>query len=799
MARRITGTTLVRQASAEYFPKAVPTGQNPRQRNLTDPARSNIDLWGFWASVPEVRAIADRIQSGVERVNFRPCLNVEGATGDKCPPLIEADGTITEGVTPRFAQDCAEIWAQVRSPSGPQSDIFGAIATSLTVTGDAWQFGYPGTREMRWDPAGDPMWVGLARQALQERSTELGRTYIVEVGIDGAVKVPASPDVDGHGTAIRIWAGNPNFLAQGSVWLTSCVRTIQILQGLYEAAAACALSRTNAGFIVAPDDQDQLPVPSAAQLGDGQTTLAPLGTPLTQTLYNEIADDVEASSQVLDGISRATPSVIGVNSTIADKIRWVEIARQIDPQLGDRIDDCRHRIYQACPLPPEIAEGMANLSGLGGGNVADQIDKSEYQRAILPVCERIAWANSEYVLREGLVARGYSVQEASRVQIGFSAKNLLMPPDTSDAAIRLAALPPTSTTLNPSQIRDAAGLGDYDEPDDDDVYRATVLWLCSQSPEYKGLLPSIGIDLPEDPEPMADPEPVVEPDPEPEVDTRQASADGLDRTTGYRLMAVATRYEEKLATLTEAIIAQLTRRASSRVASLARSSRWADLRPTVQAATRPEMVGAVPGVLANLAAEGVDDGDLFEPALATFAPQFEKLTRRHQQAAVRELGGDWDNLEADADESNGAAWALLGTLLIAEARRRFEGVLPDETPGEGALSPFGIPAAIITRTSAVAGGQIDAVAGGANGVTAAVPWQTIATGPLSERAAAQASKVVAGYIWDYRPDLERNSFPPHEDLHGVSSDNEDDFDGFYVGDHAGCLCGTVPVYIDVAL
>jgi hypothetical protein len=89
---------------------------------------------------------------------------------------------------------------------------------------------------------------------------------------------------------------------------------------------------------------------------------------------------------------------------------------------------------------------------------------------------------------------------------------------------------------------------------------------------------------------------------------------------------------------------------------------------------------------------------------------------------------------------------------------------------------------------------MDVIAGGINSLTSPQGWATIATGPLSDRAAAMAGRVVLGYLWDYRPELERSSFVDHLDMHGVFGFNEDDFDGFYVGDHAGCLCSTVPVY-----
>lgn len=792
---------LTRQASAERFPHLVRPGMPPRLRNLTNPNISNVDLWAFY-SVPEVRAICDRVAGGVGRVNFLPCVNLEGSTGDNCPPVIGADGEIAEGVSPRLAADCAEIWAQVRSPSGPQSDIFTSIATALMVSGDAWQFGYPGTPEMRWNPEGTPMWVGVSRQSITERDGQ----YVVAVGIDGEVRVPSSPETDGHGTAIRIWNQDPRWPALANSWMTSCVRSLQILAAIYEAVAAVALSRLNAGLIIAPSDQDQLPIPSASDVNGGQF---PLGTDLQQRLYDEIGDHVEASAQEMDGWSRVVPAVVGVDSSIADKVSWVELARNMDPELRETIDNLRHRIYMASPLPPEVAEGMSEVSGLGGGNVAAQIDQSEYQRAILPVCERIAWANTQHVLRAGLLERNYTQLEVDRVQIGFSAKNLLMPPDRSDSAIKVAALPNPIPLLSADQLRDATGLGEFAGPDAEEARVHMILSLASGNPAYGYLLEEIGIPAPPAPSVEA-PSEVIDVDEPPEIEApedddeaqdeaddeatvRQASADGRDYETGRRQLAIATLYEERLGGLVDGIVARMVERASAKVTSLSRSKSWADVRDVVRASV-PEMVGVHPKVRALLRAEGVDDGDLFEPALAAFATQFETATRRSQQAAVREVGGDWDTVEADADEASASAWALLGMLLIGEARRRFDGELPDPETGEGALRPFGIPSSIITRVSAVAGGQADVTAGAVNGRVGTVAVRTIATGPIAETAAREASMVILGYTWDYRPELDRNTYEPHWDLHQVFGLSDDDFDGYYPLDHAGCLCDLSPVY-----
>lgn len=256
------------------------------------------------------------------------------------------------------------------------------------------------------------------------------------------------------------------------------------------------------------------------------------------------------------------------------------------------------------------------------------------------------------------------------------------------------------------------------------------------------------------------------------------------------LTDLALRFEDRIAVLFGAIIDRMVERASSQVMSMSRRSSWTPVREALKAAP-PAMRGAVPGVTTLLAADGIDDTDLLGGALAAFAGRFEAETKRGQREAVKLAGGEWAELEADAEQSSAAAWALAATLLIAEARRRFDADLPPEEVGEGRsdASAFAVPPLLVRRVSAVAGGEPDVGPNAEGG--AAGPLLSIATGALAQRAAASAGLVVDGWTWDYGEE-ERATFEPHLDLDGTFSPDPFDFGGFYVGDHNGCRCRAVP-------
>lgn len=778
-----------RQASATVYPAAVPG----RPRKLPNPDRSQNGLWR-WATTPEVWAVADRMSSSVRRVGFFPALNLgDSVPGDQLPPLMDADGQVAEGVDQRLARDAVDVWATVRSPLGSQADLFSMVAFCLSVAADAWQFGYTGRPDLSYAEDGDPMWVGLARHAIEQRSG----FYEVDVGADTKVKVPIPADGEPGARAVRIWEPDPRAPARALSWLTAAADPLSKLANIYEAIQAVALSRMNAGVVLAADNQDPARVSHADTV---EVAERELGRPLYEELYAQIADHVEQSTAEANPWARAVPAVVGLDKELVDKVKWLELARSLDPELGNRVDDLRRRVASAARVPAEVILGVGeSVSGIGGGNVADRIDLSEYQRAVAPMCERISFANTVHILQATLLAMGHGEAQVGRVRVGFSADNLLMPPDRTDAAIRVAGLPGVPA-ITPAELRDATGLGDFEGPDEGEQLRMLAeRLLVAQGGEFGHLLEFLGLPAPPA-APAVEPVEVIDVESEEAavaLPVRSASATPGDTVVGERLVQVAARYEAGLSVLFAAVVARMAERASQRVASLARRGSWAPLRSAVQAAPA-RWVGTVPGVLAKLEAEGVPDSDLFGGALAAFADEFALLTRRAQQRAVREAGGTWDDLEADAEQASAAAWALGGRLLIGEARRRFEGRLPDQGEGEGAgPDPFDMPTSLVRRVSAVAGGDPDQGAGGARGVATAA-LASVATGLLARRALASADREVVGWLWDWEIGGERNPYPPHEDLHGAFSTDENDFGGYFVGDHNGCECQAIPVLAPVS-
>jgi hypothetical protein len=53
-----------------------------------------------------------------------------------------------------------------------------------------------------------------------------------------------------------------------------------------------------------------------------------------------------------------------------------------------------------------------------------------------------------------------------------------------------------------------------------------------------------------------------------------------------------------------------------------------------------------------------------------------------------------------------------------------------------------------------------------------------------------AGVALTGYQWVYSPGIARNEFPPHRALAGVFVDFMPTSEGWYPGDHKGCMCST---------
>ena len=765
-----------RQASALAYPRAGQRGRAPIA--VSPKANSNTDLWRFYR-LPEVRKVANWTGSGVGRVSFGPAVDVPGRTGDLCPPLVAPDGTVADGVPERLARDAQALWSLVRSPLGGQADLWKSLSISLQVAADAWLFAYPSSPDLAYDPDGVQVWVSLAREAIDERAGH----YEVDVGTESKVRVPID-----DGRPVRVWRQDPRSPAKADSWVTAAQRDLERLEGIYEAVAAVALSRMHAGVILAPDNQDR-GRDTAATFDEADTVL---GKPLRLELYDQIAEHVEASAAELDGFARAVPPVIALDKDLIESVKWLELAREIDPEMRALTDDLRYRIAIASDSPPET------LLGLGDSNHwnDEAVTTAEFQRGVQPDCEVICDATTPHVLRAGLLAMGHAPAEVALVRVGYDPSALVDPPDRSTAAIAVMALPNPPLTM--AEARDAMGLAEYAGPDEDAQRLVLVERLVLARPEYGYLLPELGLPAPPEmsAEPTVEPEPEPEPEPAPDLSVPElpaaarVAAAPADDDRGPAMTAVAARYESRLDAIFGAIIDRMVERASSRVASLAHHSSWSSVRGPLLAAPA-DLRGAVPGVRVLLAADGVDDTDLLGGALAAFAVRFESETTKAQRAAIRATGGDWPTSEPDAEVASAAAWALAGTLLIAEARRRFDGDLPDEGDGEGAaVAAFAVPALLVRRVSALAGGTADVGVAASGAATSAL--LSIATGPLAIDALARAGQTVTGWVWDWGLE-DRPPFEPHLDLNGSFAAETDGFDGWAPGDHRGCLCQLVAV------
>jgi ADP-ribosyltransferase exoenzyme len=69
-----------------------------------------------------------------------------------------------------------------------------------------------------------------------------------------------------------------------------------------------------------------------------------------------------------------------------------------------------------------------------------------------------------------------------------------------------------------------------------------------------------------------------------------------------------------------------------------------------------------------------------------------------------------------------------------------------------------------------------------------------AVGVLTTQGLAEQGIRLQEWRWRYGPAMRENPYPKHRELDGRFVTLEGTLDGFYPGDHKGCLCSVVPVY-----
>lgn len=633
-----------------------------------------------------------------------------------------------------------------------------AYATKSNPTGERWRAcsveEVVVTRDGRWAIAPDDNWRESDLEFLDEDTTTLVRIY------------------RRHGRRRR--------------WPDSAMRSANLIceELLLATQSIMGALRTRipAGILPIPDDLELADTESGAddddtQTDDGKDAVLAL---IERHLMTPIRDQRSAASLV--------PYLMRVPGEYLDKIKLVDLAREIDPKLIERMEHLIRRFSIATDMPPEQMTGKGDLNHW---NIYE-LDADGIRMHAEPVTMLITGAMTSKLWRPRLELAG--VADPERWVISYDPSEAMAHPDLSENAMEgYNASPPLVNAITAAK---AIGFSEDEMPTPEEV---TAIM------EYRRTTAKAGQQFGDQEQPAPGEPPAKDNQP---ADGTQASGAPSRRqlTLGEQWGRIEATLTRDLLVDADGALRRMVERASARVASAA-SKRGQNGAPEdvrqMAAAVPVDRLAAALGP-ERVAALGLDDDDLWAGGMGALLAHWNSWTAKARADALAKLErrgatidpddlGDWTRT---AEQNTDEGWHVLETGLAAVAA----GLLfAPSTPArdiQGESDPsISVPPRVVRDALGAAGGGPTA---GMSGKSAGL----LAGKDFEDFLGSVVDFEQEGYLWTVG--APQHPFEPHQELDGVefaswTDDNleappdEFPFVSFYAPqDHGGCQCIAVP-------
>lgn len=808
-SRAVEGFTAASQLIDLEDP-AIARRETARQRKR--PLKWQRDAWYHFDEVPEVRAFGRWMGDAQSRVRLFPVVLPEDPDQQPVP------ATQAEGVSPHDVDVAIAALDRLSSEEGDRSEMQRVAGVNLAIAGEAWIVGTDDNPEWAtpFNPTGE-QWKVYSVEELTVRDDRWAiQPYPGARDDELEYLDPVTTSL------IRCYRRHGRW----HEWPDSPMRSANIIAEEILLATQHILgslrSRLPAGLLPIPDDLE-MDEDEDSVTEDAADPVDPLLRMMAKHLSTPLTDPRSAAALV--------PFLLRVPPDMIDKIKLVDVAKAIDPNAIDRLEQLVKRLAIAVDMPPEALTGMAGLNHWSAWLVGEDAVRTHIE----PYTELYCSALTMRYFRPRLDAAG--VAEPYRWAIGYDASDCIAHPDkkqnAQDGWDRLV--------INDHTYVASLGYSDENMPDEEEVARR----VAQAEALYKGSgvgpadANNVKTGPPVDSQPVVSasssslyeigahfglsPIEVERMGPEELValirsdDAEQTfllAAAGVQRgePIGVRWARIEAGLARDLLVDCDAALRRVLERAQNRIRSAAtRAPLGADKR--LGQAIRAQARALAPAALAvalgpdQVHALGLGADDLFDGSLGSLEEHFYAWTDQARVRALAELarlgidtpGPDVDSWDEQSRSRMADAWAVLSAGLTASAA----GLL-FAAPGPETAAPLqGEWDATLSASPAIVRDALTAAGGGPS--TLAESQGVTTGGLLGGEDFISFLEVLpdfdlTGWVWTVgAPD---RPFEPHQALDGVEFTSwEDealtndeawpDYSSFFPGDHVGCQCQAV--------
>jgi len=257
----------------------------------------------------------------------------------------------------------------------------------------------------------------------------------------------------------RIWRSHPRWSAEADSSMLGVLDQVEKVVLFDQVMRTISRSRLGAGIIFIPSG------------------LSPVGEKsLEEALIEVTTQPVEDESVA----STVTPLLLTGPPELGEKIKRIDLSRQIDEQMTKLSDMAIDRVLAGLDIPKNIVAGMQETRYSNALVIDDSLYKAHIEPLILMICDALTQA----YLRPALRRAGVSEEIVNKFVVWYNPSAIVTRPDRSQAANEGF----DRYLLSGEAWRRARGYSDLDKPSEDELIMRLALEKAQIPPDMASVL-----------------------------------------------------------------------------------------------------------------------------------------------------------------------------------------------------------------------------------------------------------------------------------------------------------------------
>jgi hypothetical protein len=387
------------------------------------------DAWAYYDAIGEIKYGFGIVGACMSRLKLYPAVVFDE---DAVPlPMAEirnrqrADETpdktddqaplppLPANITTEVMQYADRLMRDLRSGNGV-SGLLRMFALNLSVAGECYlvriknRWYIKSTSELIVNQGGQ---IILRSQRAGSSTTTAGTVY-------GDIVLPSNTFI------ARIWREHPRYSSEPESSMLGLREACDELITLQRMIRTVARSRMNAGILYIPDGLSAAGESVAEDIASEEEEQDALVAGIYDSITTPITDETSAASVV--------PMMVTGPGDESKNIRYIEINRQVDQWLTERLDKTLSRILQGLDLPKNVVTGYENVKYNNARHMTDAMYSEHIEPMALLFCDAITMMYLRPMLKRSFPQ--LTDDDLDAVCIWYDPSELVIKPDDSAAA-----------------------------------------------------------------------------------------------------------------------------------------------------------------------------------------------------------------------------------------------------------------------------------------------------------------------------------------------------------------------------